>query len=119
MNHAYAFELYLKCLMIIEKGEYAEGHGLSDLFNLLSGTAKANIERTFELEHAFIRRNSKYFSLFEKPSLGDLLDEANKAFINFRYLFSLHKTPAYELDGVIECLREEIFRVKPELREAW
>lgn len=119
VNHAYAFELYLKCLMIIEVGEYSEGHGLTDLFNLLSNTSKNNIEKTFELKHAFIRRNRKYLGIFEKPSVHELLGEANKAFIDFRYLFSRQNTPSYELEGLIECVRDEIFRIKPKLKDAW
>ncbi len=119
VNHAYAFELYLKCLMIIEAGKYVEGHGLLDLFKLLSDTARNNIEKVFESKYAFIRRNMKYHGIFEKPSVYELLEEANKAFIDFRYLFSRSNTPSYELDGLIECIREEILRLKPELIDAW
>lgn len=40
VNHSYAFELYLKCLMIIEVGEYMKGHHLLELFEFLSDTSK-------------------------------------------------------------------------------
>jgi hypothetical protein len=119
VNHSYAFELYLKCLMIIESGEYIEGHNLLDLFNLLSDVSKENIEKLFESNFAFIRRNMTYFGLFEKPSIYELLEEANRAFIDFRYLFTRRNTPPYALDGLIECVRQEIFRRKPELKDAW
>lgn len=116
VNHSYAFELYLKCLMIIEAGEYEEGHHLLKLFELLSDTAKTNIENHFNENYSFVRRNMTYFGMFEKPSIYELLEEANNAFVDFRYLFSRNNTPTYKLDGVIECVREEIFRLKPELR---
>jgi len=119
VNHAYAFELYLKCLMIIETGEYVEGHQLLELFKLVSDNSKANIENHFNSNYAFIRRNMTYFGIFDKPSIYDLLEEANKAFIDFRYLFSRKNTPTYKLDGVIECVRHEIFRLKPELKDIW
>ena len=117
VNHTYAFELYLKCLMIIETGEYVEGHQLLELFKLVSDNSKTNIENHFNTNFTFIRRNMRYFGIFEKPSIYELLEEANKAFTNFRYLFSRKDTPTYELDGVIECVRHEIFRLKPELKD--
>ncbi len=105
--------------MIIEDGEYVEGHNLFDLFKLLSEVLKENIERLFESKFAFIRRNMTYFGIFEKPSVYELLEEANRAFIDFRYLFTRKNTPSYALDGLIECVRQEIFRRKPELENAW
>lgn len=119
VNHSYAFELYLKCLMIIETGEYAEGHELLELFKSLNNNTKKNIENYFNSNYAFIRRNMTYFGIFEKPSIYELLEEANKAFIDFRYLFSRTSTPNYQLDGVIECVRHEIFQLKPELKDVW
>jgi hypothetical protein len=116
VNHSYAFELYLKCLMIIEAGEYVEGHDLLKLFKLLSDTTKTNIENYFNSNFAFVRRHRTYWGIFEKPSIYKLLEEANNAFIDFRYIFSRNNTPNYELDGVIECVRQEIFRLKPELK---
>lgn len=119
VNHAYAFELFLKCLMIIETGEYESGHHLFELFKSISNNAKANIEQHFNQNHAFIRRNRTYLGIFEKPSIYKLLEEANKAFIDFRYLFSRSNTPNYELDGLIESVKYEIFRLKPELKDIW
>ena len=119
VNHSYAFELYLKCLMIIETGEYTEGHQLFELFKSLKPTTKNNIENHFNSNYAIIRRNMKYFGLFETPSIYELLKEANKAFIDFRYLFSRKNTPTYQLHGAIECVRQEIFRLKPELKDVW
>lgn len=119
VNHSYAFELYLKCLMIIEAGEYVEGHHLLGLFKLLSDKTKTNIENHFNSNFAFIRRNMKYQGIFEKPSIYKLLEEANNAFIDFRYLFSRNNTTTYKLDGAIECIRQEIFRLKPELKNIW
>jgi len=119
VNHSYAFELYIKCLMIIETGEYASGHELLELFKLLHVTTRNNIENHFNTNYAFMRRNTTYFGFFEKPSIYDLLKEANKAFTDFRYLFSRSNTPIYQLEGVIECVRQEIFRLKPELNEIW
>ena len=119
VNHSYAFELYLKCLTIIEAGEYMEGHELFELFMFLSDTTRTNIEKYFNENHAIIRRNMTYMGLFEKPSIYELFEEANKAFIDFRYLFSRNSTPNYQLDGAIECVRREIFRLKPELKNVW
>ena len=61
----------------------------------------------------------RYFGLFEKLSMYELLEQANRAFIDFRYIFGGRNTPHYALDGLIECVRQEIFRRKPELKDAW
>ncbi|HMJ46810.1 MAG TPA: HEPN domain-containing protein [Ferruginibacter sp.] len=119
VNHAYAFELYLKCIMIIENGEYFEGHELLELFKLLSEKAKKNIETRYTSNFSVFRRNRTYLGFFESPSVYDLLEEANKAFTDFRYLFSRKNTPTYELDDLIECVREEIFQLKFELKDSW
>ncbi|PAW94147.1 hypothetical protein CKK33_11850 [Mucilaginibacter sp. MD40] len=119
VNHAYAFELYLKCLMIIESGEYEQGHKLHDLFKLLSSTTRTNIENYFTSNFIYKRRHRLYGGIFEKPSIYKLLEEANTAFIDFRYLFSRKNLPTYELDNVIECVRHEIYRLKPELKDIW
>ena len=119
VNHAYAFELYLKCLMIIENGQYFEVHELSGLFKLLSTNTQKNIERRYSSDDTYIRRNTTYFGFFESPTLYELLEEANRAFIDFRYLFSRSNTPTYELDNLIECVRQELFVLKPELIDEW
>ena len=64
VNHAYAFELYLKCLMIIETGEYVEGHQLLELFKLVSDNAKTNIENHFNNNYAFYRPSTNLPALF-------------------------------------------------------
>jgi len=102
--------------MIIEVGEYVQGHHLLELFKLLSDISKTNIDNYFNSNFALIRRNKTYGGIFDKPSIYKLLEEANNAFVDFRYLFSRNNTPTYELDGVIECVRQEIFRLKPELK---
>lgn len=50
-NHAFPFELYLKCLMAIENGKAYRGHDLYELFLKIS---KANRQRIIE-RHAEIK----------------------------------------------------------------
>lgn len=119
VNHSYAFELYLKCLMIIETGEYYRCHDLLFLFNELPLTTRTNIEERFNNDVIFFRRNMTYFGLFVNPSLHDLLKEASTAFMDFRYLFEKTSNTLYDLAPVIECIRHEIFQKKPELKQVW
>jgi len=119
VNHAYAFELYLKCIMIIETGECFEGHELFELFKLLPEKSRTSIENRYNSNYKVIRRNKTYFGIFESPTVSELLEETHKAFTEFRYLFSRTNTPTYELDNLIECVREEIFLLKPELKDSW
>jgi HEPN domain-containing protein len=95
VNHAYAIEIYLKCLMIIEKGEFIEGHDLALLFNNLLPETQKSIIDNFNANYKSLKRSKKYFGVFFETNFVEQLDEAKKAFIDFRYLFSKNSTPEY------------------------
>lgn len=119
VNHAYAFELYLKCLMIIENGTFYSGHDLLELFKKLNPSTQSSIVDYYKSNYRIARRNMTYFGFFDEPDFFELLGEAKKAFMDFRYLFERNGTPPYELDGIVECVRREIIRLKPELATLW
>ena len=115
INHAFAFELLLKCIMIIEKGEYHSGHKLLSLFKQLSPQAQKEITLRFN-QYNVTRRNSTYHGFFEKIELVTVLEEAGEAFVEFRYLFENKPTPKYDLDIALECLEHYISTLKPDLK---
>jgi HEPN domain-containing protein len=116
VNHSYAFELLLKCIMIIEDGHYFEGHDLLGLFGKLNPVTQAKITARFD-EYKGIRRHRVYHGIFEKIELLSVLEEAGKAFIEFRYLFETKNKPYYNLDNALECLEHHISYLKPELKK--
>lgn len=116
VNHAYAFELLLKCIMIIENSYYHSGHDLYGLFKLLDEeTQKKLIIKYSEYQHR--RRHRRYFGIWEDVGLTMVLEEAGRAFMEFRYLFEGKPTPPYDLDRALECLEWHIFTLKPELEK--
>jgi HEPN domain-containing protein len=50
VTHAFALELYLKSLLLIETGVSARGHNLLTLFEQLPGASQAEIEAVFARE---------------------------------------------------------------------
>jgi hypothetical protein len=115
VNHAFAVELLLKCIMIMETGRYYTGHHLFDLFLKLPEKTRQRITAIFG-EYGIRRRDLKYFGMFEEVDLVTVLQEAKSAFMQFRYLFENREAPRYDLNTVVECLEYYIFTVKPELK---
>ncbi|MBL0357866.1 MAG: hypothetical protein IPP72_13705 [Chitinophagaceae bacterium] len=73
VNHAFAFEMYIKCLMIIEKGEYHSGHNLFILFGKLSQKCQDNIVSYYKENYRSIRRHRRYFGIFEEVDFHEEL----------------------------------------------
>ena len=119
VNHAYAFELYLKCLMIIEQGVYYAGHNLSFLFEKLSPVTQTNIVTYYHSKYQHVRRDATKSGGVAEPDFHELLEEAKNAFVEFRYLFEKKSVRPYVLAGIVESVRFEILKLKPELENLW
>jgi hypothetical protein len=116
VNHSFAFELLIKCIMIIENGHYYEGHDLLDLFKKLNINTQQKIISRFD-EYKRFRRHRTYFGIFEKIEMLTVLEEARAAFMKFRYLFEGKSPPHYDLETALECLEYHISCLKPELKK--
>ena len=115
VNHAYAFELLLKCIMIIENGQYYSGHILLDLFYKLNPDTQIKLSEIYKgCNH--MRRHRTYFGIFEEVTLIMVLEEAKAAFKDLRYLFEGKNRPVYDLNLALECLEFYIFELRPELK---
>ena len=112
INHAFAIELYLKCLQIIEKGNYQGGHVLIKLFNRLDYSTKDTIRHLYNQKWLEMRYSTIFFI---KPNEGDfveLLKEIKEPFVAFRYLSENEDgLPLYKLENAINCLRSVIFEL--------
>lgn len=120
VNHAFAFELYLKCLLCIEGKEIPEHHELTKLFALLNAVTKNTIVSEFD-------KGPGYYNtvLLEMHLLGfaskkiefiGLLRQTPKAFSSLRYKYEKgRKVQNYELDKSIKYVRATILKLKPEL----
>ena len=113
VNHAYSFELYLKCLMGIEKGVFYMGHDLVELFGKLS---KATQSKIIDYHNKGVIYSTQYYIIHgfnKKTDFLSLLKEASNAFLDFRYLFDGKKTNNYELDFPIKYVKWVILELRP------
>lgn len=115
VNHAYACELLLKCIMIIENGQYFSGHNLLNLFRQLHSSTQQKLIEMYR-DCRPIRRNVTYWGIFDVPTIEEDLEDAQTAFVDFRYLFERKPTPNYDLNLTVQCLEHYILTVKPELK---
>jgi hypothetical protein len=116
VNHAFACELYLKCLQVIEQGFYFEGHRLLDLFNALNPQTQAKIIKRHDVDviHgpiAFMINRGRPKTILE------LLAEANNAFVEIRYCFENDKHVPYDLSWAARIIRNLILELRPEFNE--
>jgi hypothetical protein len=119
---ALTVELYLKCLIHVEIGQYQSGHDLYRLFK------KLPVQSQSELETAFDQYVAKYPSfiaqakLTNRPTdLKSLLILGRHSFMDFRYPHEASgKKTVFGLHGLGVCIRERIIKTKPEWEElAW
>ena len=113
-NSAFASELYLKCLVLLETGQLMKAqHNLRKLFSKLRGKTQNAIETQFNEEMAkapAIGAEAKTQLGGKEPprTLREALKEGGEAFIKWRYMyendnlqfFGLFPLPPI-LDGII------------------
>lgn len=109
VNSAFALELYLKCLIAIERGSFAWGHDLRELYYQLSSEARSDIE----MQHRKLENTSDVFALARargvETDVASLLNLGRNAFELFRYAFEDGAEDAiWGLDGVTLLVRKRI-----------
>jgi hypothetical protein len=115
VNSAFCLELYLKCLLHIERGEYPKEHKLLKLFELLSLHSKRRLDEhylAFQKEKSKMRQNRRWYSLRE------ILNISNDAFIDWRYSFDHEIGELSYCAGVlIPCVKRVIGQACPIFRD--
>lgn len=109
-NAAFALELYMKCMIVMQGGEVPAEHDLEYLFSNISRVTKAKLRKRFNT----ISIEQK---IFEKPDLDSLLKMSKDAFVFLRYAYeedSGDKGTGFGLWPLLVCIREFIFEAKPE-----
>lgn len=131
LNAALCTELYLKCLLLLDKGGWTNGHDHVKLFNELSEAFQFNVrsfhEHYLKTDPEQIRRaewNKDTIDGTPPPSLDfdSQLAEKRDAFIYMRYWFEnpderlSFQTIGYP-DTVALSLRHIIAKIKPEWKK--
>jgi hypothetical protein len=132
VNLSFAGEIYLKCLLLIQTGDYPkkkEAHDLKYLFDNLPATDQSAVDETYknEFKNSVLYR----YCMTRKtvPKLSSVLDGAGETFVNMRYSFeskpkskpkskSKDQGPTIGLQEFIEAVRRQILAIKPDWRES-
>ena len=85
VNHAYSFELYLKCLMVIEYGYFHWGHELLELFKELPQKTQDEIVHNND---TLTTRKSITQAIPQGGNFIQSLTEASNAFVDYRYIYN-------------------------------
>lgn len=120
VNLAFSLELYLKCLKIIETGSQPKKiHNLHNLYQSLSPGSKTKIENYYE---EFIQSNPLAIAVKSefkdiKLDIDTALSEADKAFIEWRYIYEFRpKGFSTGVGDAVKAVRRYILELKPEWR---
>jgi hypothetical protein len=114
-NHAFACELYLKCIYGIEKGTTTGGqHLLWDTFDELSPEAKERIIELYEERRSHLTETELIFGLH--CDFETALTEPGNAYQRFRYSYEPHKPLnwSYRLNYVLFAFKKYILEIQPD-----
>jgi hypothetical protein len=97
----FSVELYLKCLLSIECGQYPESHNLKELFGQLKRETRQALRR-------------KHDTNADRPGdLEEMLEKGQDPFNKARYIFERHQTQ-FGLNWLGELVRREIISLHPD-----
>jgi len=98
---SYSVELYLKCLLQIECGQYPESHDIKVLFGQLGRKTRDGLRK-------------KHDAHPDRPgNLDEMLEKGGDTFNKVRYLFERHKTE-FGLNWLGELVRQTIISLHPD-----
>lgn len=114
VNEAFSFELYLKCLMGIETGNFVEGHDLLELFQGLSQQTQDKIIANHEKGIIYGPVHTLLHGIGAKDDFLDVLSNTGKAFVELRYMFDDAKYLNYDFGFTINFVRWMILELRPD-----
>lgn len=119
---SFALELYLKCLMLMDRGEIKKVHGIKELFRELKLNTRQRIKNNYadriasqlpRMSKALKRRDLLRFKNFRS-----YLERSNRAFENIRYFFErpTRSSPpsVYYSPDLRWAVRKSILDIMPE-----
>lgn len=118
-NSAFASELYLKCLIILETGQLMKDqHNLRKLFNKLHEDTKKTIENNFDKgmsEAPEISEEAKAQVGGRTPprTLWEALEQGGDAFVRWRYIYEDDNLKFFALFPLPKFLEDVILTRKP------
>jgi hypothetical protein len=118
---AFASELFMKCLIVLEQKPYPIGHNLKSLFSKLGVQTRTKIEN--EWNSQIVPKRSSQISAIESEigrklpiDLPTLLGKGGNAFVDVRYAHEKQPTGDFLLQDLLNVLKETILEKKPAWR---
>ncbi|OIR00593.1 hypothetical protein GALL_172830 [mine drainage metagenome] len=116
VNHSFAIELYLKCLICIEKGEVKgknRNHLLFKLYSVLSTSTQERIKHLYNESSLKLQHATVFLVNPNEDDFVEILKEIDTPFEIFRYYFEKGvELPIYKLNNAVSCIRAVIFEVE-------
>jgi HEPN domain-containing protein len=120
VNSSFSSELYLKCLILIETGNFPHEHHLAKLFDELPDKTKQVIENEWNAETA--KRSTVLDEIDRRAggavtarTLTDALSKEGDAFVDWRYAHEPGPLCNFSLSNLPAILRKQILAIRPEL----
>jgi hypothetical protein len=120
-NHAFAVELYLKCLILFDTGRMVRGHRITRLFAALIASRQRQIVDVYQRQIArdanvaYLRSRGANDEEFKFDNVLARLDEA---FVRIRYGFEGGIPNFIQVGGgVCAAIRSVILEAQPDWRE--
>jgi hypothetical protein len=120
---AFTIELFFKCLVCIETGKVPHSHNLRELFDQLSESTRARIQRTWDNDIAVHRkaewdRVEAAIGIKAARDLPGALSAASKSFERIRYSYEGNTADVqYFLQDLPQLLRRVIVEIKPDWKQ--
>jgi hypothetical protein len=119
---ALTVELYLKCLIMLESGQYRSGHDLYKFFKCLAPQTRSELQQAHDV---YLTRWPAVVAAIKakgyKTDLESLLIAGRHAFTDFRYAHEAGSKKArgkqnvmFGLHGLAVCIRARIMKLKPD-----
>jgi HEPN domain-containing protein len=115
---AFASELFLKCILVIEQAQCPRGHDLGNLYSKVSGAVKAKLEQRWNTD--FVAKRKEQLAVVEKEygvsiprDLKNLLSLGARSFEHIRYAHEKQPVGNFYLMDFPALLRTIVVEIKP------
>lgn len=120
VNHAFAFEMYLKCLLVIEGKEVVYGHTLFKIFESLNPETQGKIIADYTKNVTYYPAYYEGAGKDKKTDFLSMLKQMPSAFTWLRYRYEKALKPwdgvHYELEPLINSVRVVILELSPGIK---
>ena len=119
VNHAYALELYLKCILCIEGTRIEQGHSIPEIYRKVTEDTKLIIEDDYQKNVTYLEGYFDRHGHEKKVDFKSIISQIPNAFVGLRYIYEnppKKGNERYELECISPSVRNTILKLKPGLK---